>query len=222
MVSSTSITRIAIVDDHEIIALAVTAILADVPDLVVSATAMTVGELLEGLPDLNADDLVILDLRLADGSSPTRNVARLRATGAKVMAFTSGENPHLVRTVARTDVLGVLRKSTPADVLVAALRTAAQDAPVVSTDWAAALDSDPQLADAGLSAQEQRVLALFASGNKAQTVATQAGIALSTVDDYVRRIRSKYARIGRPAHTKVDLYKRAIEDGFLPLPGQGE
>jgi two-component system, NarL family, response regulator DevR len=37
----------------------------------------------------------------------------------------------------------------------------------------------------------------------------------------VRRIRSKYARIGRNADTKIDLYKRAIEDGFLPLPDSG-
>jgi hypothetical protein len=34
----------------------------------------------------------------------------------------------------------------------------------------------------------------------------------------VRRIRQKYARAGRPAHTKIDLYKRAVEDGILPSP----
>jgi hypothetical protein len=39
------------------------------------------------------------------------------------------------------------------------------------------------------------------------------------VDDYVRRIRAKYAKIGRHAPSKVDLYKRAVEDGFLPPPG---
>ncbi len=46
----------------------------------------------------------------------------------------------------------------------------------------------------------------------------EAGIAVSTIEDYVRRIRAKYARAGRPAVTKVDLYKRAVEDGFLPPP----
>ena len=51
-------------------------------------------------------------------------------------------------------------------------------------------------------------------------VCEQAGIAVSTIEDYVRRIRAKYARAGRPAVTKVDLYKRAVEDGFLPAPNE--
>jgi hypothetical protein len=33
----------------------------------------------------------------------------------------------------------------------------------------------------------------------------------------VKRIRYKYAMAGRPAHTKIDLYKRALEDGILSV-----
>jgi hypothetical protein len=33
--------------------------------------------------------------------------------------------------------------------------------------------------------------------------------------DHVRRIRGKYAAAGRPAATKVDLYRRAVEDGYI-------
>ena len=65
------------------------------------------------------------------------------------------------------------------------------------------------------------VLRLFAAGLKVQAVASSAGLAVGTVEDYIRRIRAKYARIGRNADTKVDLYKRALEDGFLPLPDAG-
>jgi DNA-binding NarL/FixJ family response regulator len=88
----------------------------------------------------------------------------------------------------------------------------------MSVEWAAAMDGDPQLDRAGLSPQEQTVLSLFARGLKAQAVGAQLGIAVGTVDDYVRRIRAKYVRAGRPAYTKVDLYKRAVEDGLLPAP----
>ena len=92
----------------------------------------------------------------------------------------------------------------------------------MSAEWAAAIDSDPTLDDAKLSGQEQRVLTLFSAGLKAQAVASAMNIAVPTVEDYIRRIRSKYGEIGRPAYTKVDLYKRAIEDGFLPLPSNGQ
>jgi two-component system response regulator DevR len=208
--------RVGLVDDHEIVSVALAGVIAGLPELEFAGVAPTVDELLTARDDL---DVVVLDLRLADGSSPVNNVARLDAHGINVLAFTSGENPYLVRLVSQTAVLGVIRKSEPVAVLAEALERAADGRPVVSTDWAAALDSDPKLSEARLSPQEQNILALFAGGNKTQAVASQAGIAIGTVDDYVRRIRAKYAKIGRHAPSKVDLYKRAVEDGFLPPPG---
>ena len=53
-------------------------------------------------------------------------------------------------------------------------------------------------------------------------VAAQMGVNSSTVIDYIRRVRSKYERAGRPARTKVDLYRRAVEDGILTSPSAGD
>jgi len=209
--------RIGLVDDHEILSVAFAVTVGKVDGLIFAGSAVTVGELLDAVPNL---DLVVLDLRLADGSSPVNNVKRLLSAGTQVLAYTSGENPYMVRLVAKSGALGVIRKSEPLAVLVDALINAAHGRPVVSTDWAAALDSDPALGEANLSPQEQKVLTLFADGNKAQVVASRTGLALGTIEDYVKRIRTKYARTGRPANTKIDLYKRALEDGFLPLPGR--
>ncbi len=207
--------RVGLVDDHEVIGAAIRAALRRAPGLTLVATAPTVDSLLEQAASL---DLVVLDLRLADGSSPRNNVERLVAAGCNVIAFTSGESPYLLRAVARTPVLGIVRKSEPLEALTAALVRAASGRPVVTTEWASTVESDPLIADAKLSPQEQRTLALFADGATAQTIADEAGIAVSTIEDYVRRIRAKYERIGRRALTKVDLYKRAVEDGLLPAP----
>jgi DNA-binding NarL/FixJ family response regulator len=210
--------RVALIDDHEIIALALREAISHVPELAFAGVAATVDELIDDYPDAG---LVVLDLRLADGSSPIGNVERLVERGASVIAYTSGENPYLLRLVATTAILGIVRKADPVSVLVETLQQAAGGRAVMSTEWAAAIDSDPGLNDAGLSVQEQQVLRLFATGLKAQSVAAAMRIAVPTVEDYVRRIRNKYARIGRNADTKIDLYKRAIEDGFLPLPDSG-
>jgi len=209
---------VALVDDHEVIALAVREAIAAVPDLSFDGVSPTIDQLLEHHPDAG---LIVLDLRLADGSSPIGNVERLVEHGAAVIAYTSGESPYLMRLVATTAILGIVRKSDPLAVLIETLHRAADGAAVMSTEWAAAIDSDPGLDAAALSDQEQQVLRLFATGLKAQSVAAAMGIAVPTVEDYVRRIRGKYARIGRSAETKIDLYKRAIEDGFLPLPDSG-
>ena len=208
--------RVGLVDDHEVIATAVHAALRQTRELELVASAPTV----DGLFARAAGrlHLVVLDLRLADGSSPANNVERLVGAGCNVIAFTSGESPYLLRAVARTAVLGIVRKSEPLHALTNALLRAAYGQPVITAEWASTLENDPLITDARLSKQEQKMLALFADGNTAQTVAEQAGIAVSTIEDYVRRIRAKYARAGRPAVTKVDLYKRAVEDGFLPPP----
>lgn len=73
--------------------------------------------------------------------------------------------------------------------------------------------------DARLTRREQEILGLYAGGERAESVAVRLGIAHETVLDHVRNIRQKYSAVGRSAPTKVDLYRRAQEDGYLD-PGR--
>ena len=207
--------RIGFIDDHEFVAIAVGTLVADIPDVEVGPWAPDVDSFLHHTSHC---DLVVLDLRLDDGSAPSENVRRLADSGAIVLVLTSGESPDLVRDVARADVAGVLRKSAPPAVIRDSIARALRGETVPSPEWAGAIESDPDLDAAKLSAQEAKVLRIFADGAKAEVVSSALGIARSTVDDYVRRIRTKYAAIGRPADSKIDLYKRAVEDGHLPVP----
>jgi len=206
---------VALVDDHEVVSIAVRAAVEQLDDLDFIGAAPTVPELLGRIAGI---DIVILDLRLADGSSPVINVQKLSDAGARTLVFTSGESPYLMRSVAKTRVFGIVRKSAPISVLVDALRRVASGEQEMSAEWAAAIETDPQIVSARLSPQEQQVLELLARGLKSQAVAYSLGIATPTVDDYITRIRAKYERVGRPAHTKIDLYRRAVEDGILPPP----
>jgi DNA-binding NarL/FixJ family response regulator len=209
--------RIAHIDDHETVQLGFASLIADHDDLELVLSATRVDDVLPLVPSL---DLVVLDIRLSDGSTIGHNLSVLHAAGARVLAFTAADNAAELRAASRGGVLGIVRKSESRASIVEAVRSAAQGATVATTEWAAALDADPLLASAGLSPKEREVLALYASGDKSVTVANRAGLSASTVAEYVRRIRYKYAIAGRPAHTKVDLYKRAVEDGILPSPDQ--
>ena len=40
-------------------------------------------------------------------------------------------------------------------------------------------------------------------------------VGYETAKTYLRRVREKYARAGRPASRKAELIRRAAEDGFL-------
>ena len=207
--------RIAHVDDHETVRLGFASLLADEPDLAIVAAGATVDEILPQLADV---DLVVLDIRLADGSTIAHNLGVLHDHGARVLAFTAADNPGDLRAASKAGVLGIVRKSDSREAILDAVRRTSGGEAVATTEWAAALDSDPDLASARLSPKEQEVLALYASGEKSVTVASRAGLSSNTVSEYIRRIRSKYAVAGRPAHTKIDLYKRAVEDRLIPGP----
>ena len=207
--------RIAHVDDHVTVQLGLASLLADEADIELVVSATTIEPVLPLVPTL---DLVILDIRLSDGSTVDHNLAALHRAGARVLAFTAADNPAELRAASRAGVLGIVRKSETPTAIIEAIRAAAAGAAVATTEWAAAVDADPLLSSAGLSPKEREVLALYATGEKTITVAGRAGLSASTVAEYVRRIRYKYAVAGRPAHTKVDLYKRAVEDGILLSP----
>lgn len=206
---------VALVDDHDIVGVAVEAVVDEIDGLQFVGAEATVRGLLTRHPQI---DIVLLDLRLADDSSPAENVAQLAAAGARVVVFTSGESRFLLRSVAKCPIYGVVLKSAPRTQLADALRAVASGAIELSAEWASAIDNAPDVHLAHLSPQEQRVLALFARGLKAQSVAFELGISPHTVEDHVSHIRRKFAEVGRPAYTKIDLYRRAVEDGILPSP----
>jgi DNA-binding NarL/FixJ family response regulator len=210
--------RIALVEDHALIAIGFRDLVTAEPDLVLAGVCDRVSELdaIEG-----PLDLVVLDLRLADGSVPRDNVKAIHERGAHVLVYTGAEDRRMIQSAARSGALGLIRKSADPETLLDAIRTAASGREVFGADWAAAIDADDQLQDAKLSSREQQILSLYASGETAASVALHTGLSRETVADYVSRIRRKYADAGRPAFSRVDLYKRALEDGLLGEGGDG-
>ena len=209
------IANIGVVDDHPAALRGISNAINAQLDLRVTAAAATVRSLL----DIRSTfDLVLLDLQLADGSTPATNVGALRPTGAAVLIFTSGENPALVRQAARGGVVGMIRKSESLTTILDAIRKVLAGESVVSADWASALGADREFVDAHLTGREAEVLACYATGLTAEQVASTLFVSRETIVDHLRRIRGKYATVGRDAPTKIDLHRRAIEDGLVTPP----
>lgn len=207
---------VAMVDDHyRYVDQSVRTVVASIEGLEFVGSVATVDELFTGAAK---PDIVVLDLRLADGSTPVENVGRLTKSGIRVLVLTSGEDPFTVRSVAMQEIHGLVRKSAPLEVLGAALVRVMADELEFSTEWASAIDTDARLDEAGLTSREQQVLTLYAQGRKGESVARELSISTDTVNDHVKSIRRKYACIGRPAPDKISLYQRAVQDGYLPAP----
>jgi DNA-binding NarL/FixJ family response regulator len=205
--------RVAIVDDHEAIRLGFSnyCVQQNV-DLVGSAA--TVDELLTQIEGKDCA-VVVTDLSLSDGSTVTENVSRLVAAGPAVLIFSIADKPSLMRAAVRAGATAIVPKSQPMEFLFQAIELASQGAIINNAETTATIDSDATFKEASLSSREKEVLSLYASGMSLKQVAYQLQIKQSSAKEHIDRVRVKYAKLGRQAATKVDLFKRAVEDGII-------
>ena len=209
---------VALIDDHDVIALGVTTMLAMTASLHFRGGYPSVAQLLEetAATKERLPDVVLLDLRLPDNSDPSHNARTLRTRGAAVIAYTSGDDPYLIRRACECGVLGVVRKSETPDVLISTIWAALRGELTPSLDWASALDADSAFVTSALTPSEQEVLSLYATGAEASFVARQLSLSIHTVNTYVSRIRRKFMDAGVPAGSRVDLLVRAQAEGLVP------
>lgn len=206
--------RIGIVDDHESVRLGLAAACENAGYRVIAAAA-TASELIAELGGVRCD-VIVLDLSLGDGSRITDNVRLAQDTGAAVLVHSIADRVASVREALAAGAAGVIPKSSPTTTVMAAVASVARGDVLNNLEWATAIDADRAFAKAQLGRRERDVLHLYASGLPLKMVAMQLGIAHSTAREYLDRIRVKYVEVGRPAPTKVDLLRRAVEDGILP------
>jgi len=121
-----------------------------------------------------------------------------------------------VREALAAGAAGVIAKSSATSMVIAAAAIVARGEVLNNLEWATAIDADGDFAKAELGRREREILHLYASGLPLKLAAQQLGISYSTAREYLDRIRVKYVEVGRPAPTKVDLLRRAVEDGILP------
>jgi len=160
-------------------------------------------------------DVVLLDVLLADGSDVRTNVRQLTERGTSVLAFAGPTDVDLATAALGAGARDVIWKHDPLDRLFD--RLTSLRAPRHPSESGGAEDA----ADEGLvplSQREVEVLHMVLGGLVTKQIARALQVETSTVKEYLKRIRRKYAAQGRPATTRTDLVRRAVEDGLLEGP----
>ena len=208
--------RLALLDDHEVLLDSIASWLrANAPEFDVALTATTWLQLVHS--PAFPTDLVVLEMQPKEPVSIEARVRTCRAAGAKVIVLTGADVDDVRERALAAGAAAFLSKSQPlSEVLAAARRVtgtaAGRSAPV---EWrplppAAAAPERPRL-----SAGEEEALRLYVAGRSVDEVAQEMSVQFETAKTYLRRVREKYARVQRPASRKVDLMRRAAEDGYL-------
>jgi two-component system response regulator DevR len=191
--------RLLVVDDHEVVREGLVALLDRRPGFHVVAEAGTVEESLTAARRF-APDLVVMDVRLPDGSGieACRDIrAELPAT--RVVMLTSFPDDEAVFSAIVAGASGYLLKQTRARDLVAALEAVGRgesllDPSVTEKVLArvrqiAAGEVHDELA--GLTPQERKILLLVAEGMTNKEIAAEVFLSDKTVKNYVSSILAK-------------------------------
>lgn len=207
--------RIALIDDHGLVRAGLTTLIESEPDWTVSWS----GDDVDGFLSANVvTDVVLLDLDLNGTSVGPAQVKQLVNTGAAVLVVSALASPSTVRSISHAGAAGFVSKADSAEVLPEAIRTVgAGQHWLTEATMQILLEGQDQL-DPGLTAQERRVLELFSSGITVTAIARLLELSPATVHVHLKRIRSKFAAVDRPAPGPVDLYKRAVEFGITQSP----
>jgi two-component system, NarL family, uhpT operon response regulator UhpA len=166
-------------------------------------------------------DVVLLDLNLKDGVPVEVKLATLRAARVSTVVISTFADPAQIRACIAAGARAYLPKSESADEMMRAALAAAAGHDYITQAVAALLIADREVQGERsdlvphLSPQETRALTLYASGLPMKAVARRLQVSYDTAKDYVDRVRQKYEEVGRSARTKVELYQRALEDGFI-------
>ena len=213
--------RLLVVDDHEVVRQGLVALIDRREKFQVVAEAGTVEEALDAARRFQPD-LVIMDVRLPDGSGieACREI-RAELPNTRVVMLTSYPDEEAVLSAIIAGASGYLLKQIRARDLVNALEAVGRGEslldPAVTEK---VLERVRRIASgtytdelAQLTAQEQKILQLVAEGKTNKEIASEVFLSDKTVKNYVSSILSK-----------LNLQRRAQAAAFVAkhrLPGSG-
>lgn len=207
--------RLAILDDHELLLDSLSSwIESNAPDFELVLRAQTWLELVHS-PHFPTE-LVLLDFQLQESVSIEARLRTCRAAGVKVIVISSLDTRESRERALAAGAEAFLSKSLPMNDVMDAARAVMGKAvdPAAPRDWRPA----PRGASAQkprLSQGEEEALRYYVAGLSTKEVGERMNVKYETAKTYLRRVREKYTRVGRPASKKADLIRRAAEDGYL-------
>lgn len=188
--------KVGVVDDHDLMVAGVRALLStqNSPAQFVAGSDSVLG-LLRMQREL---DVVVLDVRLHDGSHPEENIRLLESRGVAVLLHADRTHREAGPILARSGAHGLVWKNEPAVHLLRAIVAVSQ-----GEHWMPV--GGPHTVN--LTHRETEVLRLYATGLKYAEVASslEPPVSVESVKTYLSRIRKRYADADRPASTRMEL-----------------
>jgi DNA-binding NarL/FixJ family response regulator len=199
--------KVLIVDDHPIMRVGIAAIIEGTPDMTVVAQAGSGEEAVE-LFEKHRPDITLMDLSLP-GMSGVEAIRTLisRHRDAKFVVLTTYEGDEDIHQALEAGARSYIIKGMPHEALVNALRRVHAGGRFLPQPVSRALNS--RIPHSDLSAREREVLELIAHGKSNKEIASELGIAESTVKCHISVILMRL-NVGDRTQAVVAALQRGI------------
>ncbi len=201
-------TRVFLVDDHEIVRRGIAELVDAERDLEVVGEAGDVRQALARIP-ATRPDVAVLDVRLPDGNGIDlcREILS-REPSIVCLILTAYDDDEAVRSAVLAGAAGYVVKDVRGQALVEAIRRVAAGARLLPAGAGQrvveAATSPAAPAEAGLSLRERQVLEYIAAGMTNRQIAERLELAEKTVKNYVSGL---LAKLGMESRTQAAVYR---------------
>lgn len=205
----TTQTKVLIVEDHQVVAEGLSALINDQDDMKVVGHTGSVAESIARVAELKPD-LVLMDFRLTDGTGADAASAIRQLRPETKLIFLTREDSDAARFAAlEAGASAFIHKSRAAQEVVDAIRTVAGGGSLFTPRSIAQLLNSRREVEAQLerlTPREKEVLRLMAEGTSSREIASQLGISYTTVRTHIRSLGSKLG-----VHSKLEAIVKARE-----------
>jgi DNA-binding NarL/FixJ family response regulator len=204
-----TVARILIVEDHQVVAEGLAALINDQKDMTVVGNVGSVAESISSVSELNPD-IVLMDFRLTDGTGAEAGAGIRQVRPDTKLIFLTREDSDAARFAAiEAGASAFIHKSRAASEVVDAIRVVAHGGTLFTPRTISSLlnkrrDMESQLEK--LTAREKEVLRLMAQGISSRDIASKLGISYTTVRTHIRSLGSKLG-----VHSKLEAIVKARE-----------
>lgn len=198
-----------IVEDHQVVAEGLAALINDQDDMKVVGHTGSVADSIVRAAELKPD-LVLIDFRLTDGTGADAAASIRQLRPETKLIFLTREDSDAARFAAlESGASAFIHKSRAAQDVVEAIRTVAHGGSLFTPRTIASLLNSRREVEAQLeklTPREKEVLRMMAGGISSREIASRLGISYTTVRTHIRSLGSKLG-----VHSKLEAIVKARE-----------
>lgn len=208
--------RIAIVDDHPMVAEGIRSILETYPDLNVVGTLCNGQEAIDQVNTLKPD-VMLLDLNMpgVSGLSAIELILERRPE-TNILILSMHDSPEYISAALSHGAKGYALKDVPTEDIYTAIKTVMKGEKFLCTGATAALKPKTSDGRETLTSREQTILLELAQGKSNKDVASVLEISVRTVETHRKNIKRKLG-----ISSTAGLTRYALEHGVLQGTGVG-